>query len=100
MTNNTTEYRIAIAKSQEELDAAYQLRYQVFFEEGGDARYANNEVKHWRDENDVLDSTVFVATTPDENAVATTRQTCLKHREDIDNSVFRFDLPAKIFKWN
>ena len=92
--DSNKDYRIAIAKHPEELDAVYRLRYQVFFEEGGDDRYADHELKHWRDEDDGPESTVVAAWAKEGTAVATTRLTCLKHRKFIGHSVFRFDLLA------
>jgi len=91
-----SEYRISVAKTQEELEAVYRLRYQVFFEEGADGRYANHVLKHWRDEDDCPESSVVAAWTQDGQAVATMRLTCLKHRDFIGHSVFRFDLLAEI----
>jgi hypothetical protein len=89
-------YHIAIAKSPEELASVYRLRYDVFFEEGRDERYADHDLKHWSDEDDCPDATVVAVWTTDGEAVATIRVTCLKHRDFIGHSVFRFDLLADI----
>lgn len=96
MNDISSDYRVSIAESQDELNAVYRLRYQVFFEEGGDSRYADHQKKHWSDEDDGPKSTVVAAWTRDGEAVATMRLTCLKDHEFIGHSVFRFDLLAEL----
>lgn len=68
---------IKIASTEQELLSAYQLRYEVFYQEEGDSRYADHDLKIWKDIDDIPASTIFIAQTPEKETVGSVRLTKL-----------------------
>jgi GNAT superfamily N-acetyltransferase len=92
----TSDFTVIIADSPELLVSAYQLRYEVFSKEMGDDRYSDHSRREWKDEDDVSESTIFVALDVNRAVIGTIRLTPLRLREFIGSHIYDFGCLAKI----
>ena len=77
---------------------ALRLRYEVFFEEGNDGRYADHERKVWSDRDDGPQSRLVVGLNELGNVVGTMRLTRLIDWPFIAHEIYDFRLLAEIVK--
>jgi hypothetical protein len=98
LSSSRSDYRIFVATTKDELEAAYRLRYEVFYEEGGDARYANHELRHWRDEDDGEFSKTLICQGVDGVPLGTVRLTWLRDHNFIASDVYDFGLLSSLVK--
>lgn len=84
-----------IATKSAEILMALKLRYDVFFLEGGDERYADHEQKVWADCDDGPQSHLLVAVDDGDIVIGTVRLTVLRDWEFIAINAFRLPVLAK-----
>jgi len=87
--------RICLAESDDHKQAAYRLRYEVFYSEMGDGRYACHETGQWRDVDDDVDSQLLVAITSSGEVTGTLRLTLLRRHNFIASDQYGFEAIAK-----
>lgn len=84
-----------LATTPEEVAAALRLRYEVFYVEGGDARYADHERRVWTDRDDGPQSHLIIAVDDANTVIGTARVTVLRDWEFIGHDAYGFDFLAK-----
>ncbi|WP_373652686.1 GNAT family N-acetyltransferase [Schlesneria sp. DSM 10557] len=85
----------AIEATTDELrHKALQIRYEVFYREGGDARYADHERQIWVDQDDGPQSRIVVGLDSNGEVVGTMRLTRLSDWPFIAHEAYDFKLLA------
>ena len=93
--NLKDQFTIKVAESDLEKTAAYRLRYEVFFVEMKDERYADHETKEFRDSDDVEGSILFIALAG-KDVIGTVRLKVLRYREFIGLEAYHLPTLAKL----
>jgi GNAT superfamily N-acetyltransferase len=82
------------AQTAEDRHAAYKLRYEIFSEEYGDQRWANQSLKTYQDPYDIPQNPLIIARLNNE-IIGTVRGVCRKHGIYLSDHPFAFDLLGK-----
>ena len=85
---------VRLSTTPAEIEMALKLRYEVFFLEGGDARYADHERQIWSDRDDGPQSHLLIAVDDSENVIGTVRLTILRDWQFIALEAYELDVLA------
>lgn len=85
---------VRIATTPAEIEAALRLRYEVFYEEEGDARYADHARRLWCDRDDGPQSHLIIAEWNNEQIIGTLRITVLREWLIIGHDAYALEVIA------
>ena len=94
VNNKTDSIVIKVAESEIEKREAYQLRYEVFTIELNDQRYADHELREFRDSDDV-DGSILIIAKSDNQVIGSVRLKPLKFRNFIGVDDYGFERLAE-----
>lgn len=88
--------RLIVAESQSEKEAAFRLRYDAFFLEAGDGRYADHESRFWCDSDDRDGALILNAVDAEEQWAGTIRLTPRRRFDYIACDLYREEILVDI----
>jgi len=94
-TLNHNDIEISIAETEEELNQAYRLRYQVFSLEEGDYRYADKEAEVFKDYTDNGKHPIFIAKY-NKKIIGTGKVAFRKTEPFLGDEYYHYDLLAEM----
>lgn len=89
-------FRLVVAQTREEKEQAFRLRYDAFFTEEGDSRYADHSKQLWSDCDDESGAIVLNAVAEDDRLAGTLRLTARKQLAYIAHECYSLELLVEI----
>lgn len=96
MVRNHEAAKIIVARTAQDREAAYRLRYDVFCVEEGDYRYVDKARQVYIDDFDNLDSTLIICKSRQEGVVGTLRVNFRNRGEYFPDTLYSLDELAKM----